>query len=112
MRLEKFREYSRSGFAEEAAKFANNTRRQFTKSLLGKKVVACAVDLQEGLRGRDQFQGGFHFRDRSERIACAVDEKSGLVQLREVGSAKLIGLLRRMQRIREKQQTVDEPRIF
>ena len=103
MRLKKFKKYSRSGLVEEAAKFADNACRQFAKSLLGKKVVACAVDLEEGVWGRDQFQGGFYFRDRSERIASAVDEKSRLVQLREVGSAKLIGLLRRMQRVREKQ---------
>ena len=103
MRLKKFKEYSRSGFVEEAAKFANNAGRQFAKSLPGKEVVACAVDLEECVWGRDQFQGGFYFRDRSERIACAVDEKNGLAQLREVGSAKLIGLLRRMQRVREKQ---------
>jgi hypothetical protein len=106
------KKYSRSGLVEEAAKLANNTGGQFAKSLLGKKVVACAVDLEEGVRGRDQFQGGFHFGDCSERIACAVDEKSGLVQLREVGSAKLIRFLGRMQGVREKQQTIDEPRIF
>jgi hypothetical protein len=74
--------------------------------------VAGAVDAEEGVRGRDQLQGGFHFRDRSERIACAVDEKSWLAQLREMGNAKLGRLSRRMQRVREKQQTVDEPKIF
>jgi len=112
LRLERLKEYSRSGLAEEAAKFANETGWQFAKNLLGKKVVACAVDVEEGMRSRDQFQGGFHFRDGSERIACAVDEKSWLAQLREMGSAKLGRLSRRMQRVREKQQTVDGPRIF
>ena len=106
------KEYSRRGLAEEAAKFAGNTGGQFAKNLFGKKVVACAVDVEEGVRGRDQFQGGFHFRDRSKRIACAVDEKSWLAQLREMGSAKLGRLSRRMQRVREKQQAVDDPRIF
>ena len=104
--------YSGSGLAEKAAKFVNNTSRQFAKNLPGKKVVACAFDLEEGVRSRDQFQCGFHFWDRSERIACAVNEKSGLAQLREMRGAKLIRLSWRMQRVRKKQQTVDEPRIF
>jgi len=112
LRSEKFKEYSRRGLAEEAAKLANKTGWQFAKNLLGEKVVACAVDVEEGVRGRDQFQGGFHFRDRSERIACTVDEKSWLAQLREMGNAKLGRLSRRMQRVREKQQTVGEPKIF
>jgi len=110
--LEKFKEYSRSGFAEEAAKFANNTGGQFAKSLIGKKIVARAFDLKQCVRGRDQLQREFHFRDRPERIARAVDEKSRLAQLREMRSAKLIWFFRWMQRVREKQQTVDEAGIF
>src|SRR6266576_2723306 len=47
-----------------------------------------------------------------ETTACTVDEKSWLAQLREMGNAKLGRLSRRMQRVREKQQTVDEPKIF
>jgi len=70
LRPEKFKECSRSGLAEEAAEFANNTGWQFAKNLLGKKVVAGAVDVEEGVRSRDQFQGGFHFRDgfRKDRV--------------------------------------------
>ena len=109
---EKCKEYSRSELAEEAAKLANNAGWQFAKSFFGKKVVACAIDLEEGVRRRDQFQGGFHFRDRSEGIACAMDEKSGLAQLRKMRGAKLIRFLRRMQRVRKKQQAVDEPWIL
>ena len=51
--------------------------------------MACVLDLEEGVRSGDQLQGGFHFRDCSERIARTVDEKSGFAQLREMGSAKL-----------------------
>jgi len=101
LKPEKFKEYSRPGLAEEAAKFADNTGGQFAKNLFGKKVVACPIDVEEGMRGRDEFQGGFHFRDRSKRIACAVDEKSWLAQLWEMGSAKLGRFSRRMQRIRQ-----------
>src|SRR2546429_4892232 len=49
LRSEKFKD-SRGGLAEEAAKLANKTGWQFAKNLLGKKVVACAVEDRKSTR--------------------------------------------------------------
>src|SRR5580704_5914046 len=56
------------------------------------------------LRG-NQLQSLLDLRDRAERIARALDEESGSVQVEEVLRAKLVRLAGRVQRIRKQEQS-------
>ena len=71
-----------------------------------------AIYCEKGVWAGDQLQRGFDLRDRAKRVARAVDEERGRYELREMLGAQLRRSFRRMQRIRQEQQTVNQLRLF
>lgn len=71
-----------------------------------------AIDLQESVRGRNESQCCVHLVGRAEGVARAVDEEGRGAQLGKVGSAELGGFVRRVKRIGEEQEAIDELRIL
>jgi hypothetical protein len=72
------------------------------------QVVPSALDDDQGVRSGDRGQGVLHLWNRSERVLGPLDEQRPRAKLGKVGCPQLHGLSRRVQRIREEDQRVDE----
>ncbi len=68
------------------------------------------VDNHQLSARRDQPDRFGQFFDRPKRVACAMHKHRGRFDLREVLCAQLLRLSRRMQRIRQQQQSIGELR--
>ena len=77
-----------------------------------REIVPCVFDRHEFRAGRNEPERLAHFIQRSERIARAVNKQGGFMQILKMRRAQLLGLIRRMQRIRQQQQRVGNRRIF
>ena len=66
--------------------------------------MAGSLDFEQLAPGRNQLQRFSHLVDRAERIARSVNEQAWRVQVGQVLGPVLLGLARRMQRIRKQQQ--------
>src|SRR5215470_8519721 len=74
--------------------------------------MAGIVDFEKCVRRGNEFEGGSHFGNRAEGVASAMNEERGRGQLREMAGTKLRWFSRRMKRVGEQQQSVDQLRVF
>src|SRR5436305_10391513 len=74
----------------------------------GQEFVGRAFHFQQrGLSG-NELEGGLHFIQRRKRITASVDKERGCGELREMRGARGFRFARRMQRIRQKKQALDQ----
>src|SRR5579885_3631783 len=68
------------------------------------QIVTRALDDHDLVPAGDDFQGGLHFGDGTERIARAVHEQSWRYQARKMRGSQFEDSARRMQRVGKQQQ--------
>ena len=76
------------------------------------QIVADAFDFEQSRGSGDQADRAFQFRNGAERILRSMNKQSRCMQRRKVRGSQLLGLTRRMQRIRKQQEPIDYARRF
>jgi len=76
------------------------------------QIMTSAFDRKQFCPRWNHFDRAFDFRDGAERIARAVNEQRGRMQIGQMLCPLLLGTPRRMQRIREQQQSWNDIGFF
>src|SRR5271168_4114038 len=73
-----------------------------------RKIVAGAVNGDQARAGGNKTDCVLHFGDRSEGVGCPMNEDGRRLQIGEMLRAQFLGLLWRVERIRQQQETSDQ----